>query len=199
MSIKKHSVGSGFCPFFRLAETRRLQAMLGLTVKGVIMRKSRMLLKCGANNRLICKEKPICDVSNDVFKNNCRQNQTPHSVAVAVFFCEAARKRRHALSRINIDHRKLPWTDRKVDSFVNEKTYLPSTPNQRLTLSQTPHNRFWLPRRLVLLPVPCPLKKPAKNWNKILTVIVFVKKIIKTMFFSRSLLLLFVPYFFIRG
>lgn len=54
--------------------------MLGLTDKGVIMRKSRMPLKCGVNNRLICKENPICDVSNDVFKNNCRQNLIPHSV-----------------------------------------------------------------------------------------------------------------------
>ena len=44
--------------------------MLGLTVKGVIMRKSRMALKCGKNNRLICKENPIRDVNNDAFKNN---------------------------------------------------------------------------------------------------------------------------------
>ena len=34
--MKLNKLGSGFCPVFRLAETRRLQAMLGLTVKGVI-------------------------------------------------------------------------------------------------------------------------------------------------------------------
>ena len=101
-----------------------------------------MPLKCGKNNRLICKENPICDVNNDAFKNNCRQNKIPHSVAAAVFIGCRLAKRRQALTRLNIDHRKPPSTERKTDLFENEKTLLTSTPNQRLTLSQMPQNRF---------------------------------------------------------
>ena len=37
--MRLNKVGSGYCPVFRLAETRRLRAMLGLTIRGVIMRK----------------------------------------------------------------------------------------------------------------------------------------------------------------
>ena len=42
--MRLNKLGLGYCPFFRLAETRRLWAMLGLTVKGVIMRKSKKSL-----------------------------------------------------------------------------------------------------------------------------------------------------------
>ena len=44
-------------------------------------------------------------------------------------------------------------------------------------LPQTPHNRFWLHRRLVLLPCFHSFKKRPKNWNNKFNHFVFVKKI----------------------